>query len=292
MKSSYITNSVLIVVIGLAIWFLQDRSKNEPEENQRFSHLTADQVSSISIQQPGKPIISLQKEQLTWHIISPFPALANQTRINILLRLLNASVHGEFQPMSSSSLSQFGLTKPQAILTLNDETIVFGNVETISQNRYILYKEMIYLINDDTTPLLRVSADNFVDNHLIPESSEITKLVLPTLDDKQAEVTIIQEDGEWHSSDVNLTTDLLKQLADNWQYAQASQVSHITDEEKIEMLHGLPVSIHFAENAQVLHFVLNLDEHQLTLFNTNMNLLYRFPLALKTQLLPSSIQVP
>lgn len=81
--------------------------------------------------------------------------------------------------MDEAALQQFGLSDPEVILSMNNEQFAFGGVESISENRYVLHQGMIFLVQDDVTPLLTASAGSFVDNRLIAEASQLTRLSLP-----------------------------------------------------------------------------------------------------------------
>ncbi len=284
MKSSYLTNLVLLIIVISLLW-LSQREKPASEQSPTLSTLKADMVDQIQIQRQNKPVITLQRQQDSWAVTEPFTARANQTRINLLLSLLSAPLHGEFQPMDEASLQQFGLGEPDVVLSMNDQQFAFGGVESLSQQRYVLHQDMIYLVQDDVTPLLTASAGSFVDNRLIAENNAIIRLTIPAGPDSQDSMTLQQEEGHWRSDDTSLSSDQLKTLVDNWQHAYAMQVRHL----QAEQLSALPapnVSVWLDTPSEPLQFIMHQSEQTLHLVNPGLQLQYDFPLSLQTQLLP------
>ena len=284
MKSSYLTNLVLLIIVISLLW-LSQREKPASEQSPTLSTLKAEAVYQIQIQRQNKPIITLQQGQDSWALTEPFHARANQTRINLLLSLLSAPLHGEFQPLDEASLQPFGLGEPDVVLSMNDQQFAFGGVESLSQQRYVLHQGMIYLVQDDVTPLLTASAGSFVDNRLIAENNAISRLTIPAGPDTADSMTLEQENGHWQSGDASLSSDELKTLVDNWQHAYAMQVRYL----QAEQLSALPapnVSVWLDAHPEPLQLILHQSEQTLHLVNPEQQLQYDFPLSLQTQLLP------
>lgn len=283
MKSSYLTNLVLLVIVIALLWFSQ---QDKPvEESPRISSLSADSVDQIQIQRQDKATLILQRAGDAWSLVEPFQARANQTRVNLLLSLLSAPIHGQFQPMDQASLQQFGLNAPTVMLSMNNEQFTFGNVESLSQNRYVMHKDMIYLVQDDVTPLLTASPGSFVDNRLLAENQTISRLQLPKTLKAEQQIEIHQQDGHWRSDDESLSSDSLQTLVDSWQHAYAMQV-HYLSAEKLAALPSPQIQLWLQDQTTPLNLILAQHGQTLQLINPALQLQYDFPLALQTQLLP------
>lgn len=284
MKSSYLTNLILLAIV-LALLWLSQREEPDTQPAAQLSTLTADTVNQIQIERPGKPVITLQKQHQSWTLTAPFSAQANETRVNLLLSLLSAPLHGQFQPMDETALTQFGLSQPEVLLSMNEQQFTFGGTEPLNQNRYVLHQGMIYLIQDDITPLLTASAGSFVNNRLLSEQQQLRQLQLPVSPDSSERISLSQTDGQWRSDNSTLSSDKLSALVDSWQHAYAMQVRHLS----AEQLASLPepqVRLWFADNAAPLELVIRANAQTLQLINPNLQLQYDFPLAVQSQLLP------
>lgn len=282
MKSSYLTNLVLLIIVIVLLW-LSQREQPSSQEPVTLSRLTAAEINNIQIQRPDKPVITLQRQQNQWNLIEPFNARANETRTNLLLSLLSAPVRGQFQPMDQASLNQFGLRQPESTILLNEQSFYFGGVEPLNKQRYLLHNDMIYLIDDTIAPLLRASAGSFVDNRLLAEQQAITRLAI-NHSNKQ-NITLNLQDGHWQSSNLETSSDSLKTLIDSWQHAYAMQVRHV-DETTLALLPEPQITVWLQNNATPMSLVMTETKQTLQITNPSLQLQYDFPLALKAQLLP------
>ncbi|MDQ7072686.1 MAG: hypothetical protein Q9N32_03035 [Gammaproteobacteria bacterium] len=92
-------------------------------------------------------------------------------------------------------------------MQFNDHIFQFGTTEPISQHRYILHNNSVYLIDDNVAPLLKANAASFIDNKLIPLKRPILKISLPTINQQQEwsskNIIIEQKDGHWYSDITN-----------------------------------------------------------------------------------------
>ena len=288
MKSSYFTNFILLLLVVGLFWFSQHNTNKQADNSvQLLTSLNPEDINTIDIQQPQKDDIKLIRNNQSWQLMSPYPAPVSQTRINLILSLLKTPVHGEFQPMDTSSLAQFGLNTPAVIVSMNNESFAFGDVESISKRRYVLYQHMIYLIDDDVTPLLTANADSFIDNRLIAEHNTIEKISLPHSLDNSDVLQIDNIDGQWHSDDKKLTADQLKILIDSWQFAYATQVRKLA-QETLAALPAPQIKVWLKGQQQPVSLILQTTTNNFTLVNPDLGLEYIFPMAMSTQLLPDT----
>jgi hypothetical protein len=284
MKSSYLTNLILLAIV-LALLWLSQRETPDTQPAAQLSTLTADSVNQIQIERLGKPAITLQRQQQSWALTAPFSAQANQTRVNLLLSLLSTPLHGQFQPMDESALTQFGLSQPEVLLSMNEQQFAFGGTEPLDQNRYVMHQGMVYLIQDDVTPLLTASAGSFVDNRLIAEEQQLAQLQLPISPDSAERITLNQSDGQWRSDNTALSSDSLKALVDSWQHAYAMQVRHLSAEQ-LATLPAPQIRLWFDTDTAPLDLIIQVNAQTLQLINPALQLQYDFPLAVQSQLLP------
>jgi hypothetical protein len=241
--------------------------------------IQAAQVNQITIVRREQQTIHLQRDQ-QWQLSQPIHVRANQTRINLLLSLLQQPAHQQIPVTQTTDLAEFGLQQPELSLVFNEYHFAFGDTEPLSGYRYILHNQQIYLINDDISPLLGASASSFVDNRLLDPASKIAALYLPELQNQQgqqqyAALSIVQQNDSWHSMPQNYPQDKLLALLQNWQQAYAMQVVILLDDET-STPDEQEVTIKLTDNTQ-RKFVVSNSEEGLTLTDHQQQLQYLFP---------------
>lgn len=277
MKSTYLTNLLLLVVAVLLIWLMTE-SNSPPSVITISDSIDPTQVTEIEIQRREQQTIQLQQDQ-QWQLVQPVKARANQTRIKLLLSLLEQPVQTPIPVTENTNLAEFGLAQPSLTLLFNQQKFAFGDTESLSGQRYIQHNQQIYLIHDDISPLLGASASSFVDNRLLDPVSQIQSIQLPALHDDNAQsqtsaLSIYQQDNNWLASPDNYTQDQLTTLIQNWQQAYAMQVVINAD---TDLADDKPVVlIELADNTQ-RKFVVSHNNDSLTLTDPQLQLQYQFP---------------
>ena len=288
MKTSYLTNVLLLCLIVGLYWFNnQEMVDNKPLQ---LTILEQNNVQNITISRPNSTNVTLEKTALGWKVTQPFQAKANTTRINLLLSLLNTASYAQLD--NSKSLQQFGLSSDSVQLTLDDQVFQFGDVESISNHRYVLHKKIIHLTEDKVMPLLNASASSFIENRLFAKESHIQQIKLPLRNDDDSlstqTLTIENMEGHWRSKSTTHTADQLSELVNSWQNTHALQVVPVN-----ESMHRDPepviIEIQFKEPIKSREFELQLRNNALFLIDTETTLRYQFSKAMIKLFLPSII---
>jgi len=278
MKSTYLTNLLLLVVAVLLVWLMTE--SKVADSAYITDKIQAAQVNQITIVRLEQQSTHLQRDQ-QWRLSQPVNVRANQTRINLLLSLLQQPVHQQIPVTPTIDLAEFGLQQPELSLVFNEYHFAFGDTEPLSGYRYILHNEQIHLVNDDISPLLGASASSFVDNRLLDPTSNIAALHLPELQNQKvqqqyAALSIVQQNDSWHSKPQNYPQDKLLPLLQNWQQAYAMQVVILSDAATITPDAQPAVTIELTDNTQ-RNFVVSYSEEGLTLTDHQQQLQYLFP---------------
>jgi hypothetical protein len=288
MKSRYLLNVFLIALVLGLYWFLNHDSSTQ-ENQQTLSTISYDEVTQISISRHGLDTISIQKHETHWQLVQPINAPANNTRIKLLLSILNAISRAQLSYADDSTLVQLGFDNTSTILKLNNDRFQFGNVESISNRRYVLHNDIIHLIDDSVAPLLNANAASFIDNKLIPLNQQVSKLIIPKYNADSTistdNITIEQIDGRWVSG--NLSADQLTILIDAWQHAYALQVLPLSTA-KLPLSEPHKIIVWFQDQTEPVELQLQKDNRTLYLNSPLQQLSYQFPLSIMQQLLPDA----
>ncbi|MDC9724375.1 MAG: DUF4340 domain-containing protein [Gammaproteobacteria bacterium] len=286
MKKSYFTNLALLLIIFSLYWFINQESE-VITAGKLISSLTVEKANTIRIQRHNREDIIINKEGEHWLIKQPLQAPANDVRINLILNVLTTRSHSQFEPSPNQSLQQFDLEPAKVRLYINDHSFDFGNVEPLSKHRYIHHNATLHLADDTIAPLLNANAASFINNRLLNNENNISKLTLPSVvyqDSHSKAITISLKEGHWTSSNTKLSTDALTTFIENWQNAYAMQVQPISTN-KIQRSIGQTISIEF-DDQSTINLLLQFDNHSMSVINPNAQLQYQFPLPSTQQFFP------
>ncbi|PHS32168.1 MAG: hypothetical protein COA95_04540 [Methylophaga sp.] len=285
MKSRYLFNILLIIVILGLYWFLNQETSIPTQPT--LSITSHDDISQITIARNGLDTISIHKNSSGWQLVQPLNAPANNTRMKLLLSILNTPIYAQLSHADNATRSQLGFNDTSTVLTLNNDRFQFGNIESISKRRYVLHNDVIHLIDDNVAPLLNANAASFIDNKLIPLNKQISKLIITKSNTDNSlstnDIIIEQKQGRWISNG-NLSADQLSLLIEAWQHAYALQVIPLktaklplTEPHKIIIwLNDASIELELQTNVRTLY--LNNQQQQLS---------YQFPVELLSQLAPT-----
>jgi hypothetical protein len=292
MKTSYFINLGLIILLIGLYWF-NNISSDSNDPNNQLTHTDNKAVEYIVISQASRENIILNKTAGQWQLSVPLTARANPTRVNLLLSLLTIKTDRQQTTTEGQDLSHFGLTSDSTSLTLGQKKFIFGNIEPISQQRYVLHNGIIYLLEDTVSPLLNTNASSFIDNRLILKDQKITSIKLPLYDEgmlSKQTITINLVKGQWQTEQ-DIAMDKLVELIDNWNHARALQVLPLnTIASKFK---PSPFQVQLTINNQLDDMKLNLhlDDTSFFIVDEKTKLAYQFPKALaQTLLLPTQDQ--
>lgn len=286
MKSSYLTNFVLVCIIAAIFWFNQQATTPEDNSNS-FKHIDVHTINEIQLKHENNDDINLLKQDSNWQIVQPINAAANSTRVNLLLSLLDSPSHNQLLHPSDETLTQLGLKPIKSSLQLNEHIFVFGDREPLNKHRYVLYQNTVYLMDDTITPLLSTNASSFINNRLIADEYNITSIQLPFFDSQQfstaESIAIDRNNGHWQSLPAISAIDKLSKLIAFWQQAEAMQVIPVTETD-MSSLDNMQVIINFEEAITPTILLVQLKGHNLFILDLHKKLKYQFPIAMAQQL--------
>ncbi len=143
----------------------------------RLSELSAEQVGRIVIERDGGDMLRLVRDRQRWRLVEPRALPASEFHVASVLALLEAPVGARY-PVAQMDLEALGLSRPRLRLRLGDQAFVFGDIEPLSRQRYLLHGEQVLLIQDSVSPLLRGPWWNFIDRSLLGVTDEIVAIEL------------------------------------------------------------------------------------------------------------------
>jgi hypothetical protein len=122
-----------------------------------------DNVRSIKISHQEHTLLALQKtDGQRWEITAPFHAPAKSTRVALLLDTNVQTARSYTLRTKENDGLTHAFTQP-ITLRLDEHEFLLGDIETVSQLRYVLANDHVYLQADHIVPLLQSPKSTFTD---------------------------------------------------------------------------------------------------------------------------------
>ena len=287
MKKTYLINGLLLLIIVGLYWFV-NRPDTVETNAPKLSSLAFNAVHNIQIQRNEKNTISLIKQGDSWQIDHPIQAKANDVKVKLLLSVLNSTIYSQTKITEFIDLSQFNLEPPAFSLYLNDQRFDLGDIESLTKHRYLRYGNTVYLVDDTIAPLLNSSINSFIENRLIAENQQISKLHIPLIHDNKptnSSQLIEQIDSHWQA--VDFSADQLTELVASWQQAYALQVMPLNIEQLEQNQPQYKATLWFEGDHIARHYLITSNQHSLFIYDLSRQLNYQFPLGMLPALLLS-----
>ncbi|GMR03954.1 MAG: hypothetical protein BMS9Abin22_470 [Gammaproteobacteria bacterium] len=279
-KSRWLLNLALIVLVTvLALFAIYKGGQENTETGPPLTTLATDHVTRIRIDRPKKPRIVLAKTGDAWRLTAPYPARANQFNVDRLLRLAKAESQARF-PAVSGELARYGLDKPSARVSLDDEEIIFGAMHPIKNQHYVRYRDEVHLIHSRYFAPVAYRYSNYIDTRLLEEGRTPIGFKFPAF-------RLTLKDGNWHRQPGNdkLTTDSINKFVQEWRHARALSVERYS---KKPALGQIKITFTKNDKTETLTLAILGYKPDFILYRKDEGLEYHFPEGIGKRLLKIS----
>lgn len=217
-----ITLGLLLAVIGLALFLVRGGGVKPEHTDVPLTGIAPETINHIRILRTGQDEIRFEKQSGLWMMQHPYHLRASDLRINTMLKLLGAHSYAQYHS-ADTQLSRFLLDQPQVSIEFNGARIDFGDTSPLGDQRYVLYNNVVHIINDALFQQLQAPAYFFFNTRLLPERATITAILLPGH-------AIRRQQGVWTVTPAdNISADKIVELANAWRDADAISVSKYED---------------------------------------------------------------
>ena len=160
-KKRLIQNLLLLLIIGGLVFFISTREENKGKQYQTlYDNSFGDEVTEITIHQEGRDDVVIQNKGKTWSVVKPTEFTADIEKVQLLFTLLSENAESSYD-IKGKDLASYGLDKDRLSIRFNTTKLVFGNYNQVTQQRYILKGEIMYLVAETISPIMRLGADGF-----------------------------------------------------------------------------------------------------------------------------------
>lgn len=218
LSKRWIINYLLFTLIIVFTWIGYNNPIREDQklDSNFLTSIKARDVSRIRLQ-TADLTLELQESGAQWQIESPIKWPANNVAVERVATITETRPHSQL-PSSQIDLSTLGLTIPKAAATLNDTTILFGDVNPIGNRRYLLIGSQVFLVTDLHFALINQGLFGLIDQRLLPSSFQISRL-------KSLQFDLTNEQGDWRNIKQDSDQAVINELINNWQTLSATRVN-------------------------------------------------------------------
>ena len=103
-------------------------------------------ISRVTLSLPGAPTLHYEKRAGQWWRTDGTPARAIDSRLDALTQIASAPVLS-WRPASDFDPAKIGLSPPQAVLTLDGQTLAFGETSVTGPQHYVRVGQRIALVS-------------------------------------------------------------------------------------------------------------------------------------------------
>jgi hypothetical protein len=273
---SWISLAVLLMsVAALSVW-IYHRPKPGESTTHAVSTLKPAQVKRARLEQASPPRtaqspaaaqpqgtrVALERDGQTWRITSPFTARAETFQVERLLSVLEARSSVRYP---ATDLARFGLDRPQATLTVEDQSFAFGAINTTTREQYVMTGGAVYLVGIAFGAALPRSADALLARELLAPGEIPLRFDLP-------DFAVAFENGTWTVTPAvpDLSADERNEWVDAWRQASAMSVSRI---DKPRSTQDIRIAL---KDGRTLHFGIVKREPELVLVRVDEGTQYLF----------------
>lgn len=249
-KQLWINIGLLGFIILLSILLLNN-GEEANQELARLSNIDQNDIVQIKVLRKDLDDFEFNKQNEIWNLTSPQHFLANSSRINTMLRLLEVESFSQLDP-NKVDLKQLGLDDPIIVMKLNDHEFKFGNTDAIDQRRYVLFDGKIHTTNDSLYQQLMTNAAFFADTRILPENFKIESIQFP-----ENKIELI--DGHWQLQTLmDISPEKLKEIIFNWKNALAISASKY---ELNETENQSTIIVTSTNNITIQFFIVSTEPH-------------------------------
>ena len=274
---SQLNTLLFLAVVGLGSFVFWWHPANHVVETlQPFATCNPSAVQRIVIEHRDHSTLTFARTGATWRLETPFAAPASAYPVQRLLELCQATSQSHY-PLASLDPVPLGLIPPQTVVRLDDTEFRMGTSEPVQGQRYVLFKDTVYLISDIHYPT-EEDVTRFIDPALLPEGLSITALSLPVLANGHA-VEAVLRDGHWDMQPPrpDLSADALPTLVDGWRRARAMEVRRDTPSAPLGVVTITLAGVGQPETGQTLRFEVLALAPEVVLRRIDLGLRYVLP---------------
>ncbi len=255
---------VIVVLAAIALW---RPGIDKPVTKPPLTTIRAADIKRITITRGNIPGIELQRRNGDWKMVQPLFGRTNPFVVNNVLRILAAKNQQSLSPEATQQLQHYGLDHPKSGLQLDKLEILFGDTNPVNNLQYVLVQDRVAMIDTSYFWAATRNYTDYLSKRLIEKDRKPIALSLPGY-------RLSLENGSWQTypKQKDLSADRIKQLIDQWHYAQALSVRQYVNGRVLDW-----VGLSFDKKPVRLRIGILSRSPELILYRPDEKLQYHFP---------------
>jgi hypothetical protein len=243
MKRAWLVNLLLVIgVTGLALYAIYRPKPEDRTPRHKLSQLVGANVQKVRIEPQNAAPIELEKRGEAWFITAPLAGRADQSQIDRLLDLLQAS---STEKLPATELARYDLDRPRLKVQFDGQLLAFGTTNPLTQEQYVLAGDSVYLLSSYFASVVPSQPDRLLTHAVFRPGEKPVAFAL-----KGFRVT--QKDAAWtvepRPSDGKEppSPDEMNRWVDNWRFASSLVTRPASGRKPLE-----EIQVTLADGAQV-----------------------------------------
>jgi len=154
-------NLVLLAIVGALIAFVVLRKEDTGDLYATlYDHSIGNDAKEIIIHSEGKEDVVIQREDKIWKVIKPSTFIADKEKVRHLFTLLSENAESSYD-IKDKDLANYGLDKDNLSVSFNGVKMIFGKFNEVTQQRFILKGNRMYLVSETISGLMMMGEEGF-----------------------------------------------------------------------------------------------------------------------------------
>jgi len=168
-KKRFIQNVVLIAIIlaiALFLWMKAQDEKSNPSHlsSTLYDKSIGDEATEVLIHVKDREDILIKNINDVWTVVKPVEFEADKEQVRHLFTILSENAETNYE-ITGKDLVSYGLDEDRLSISFNQVKLIFGKYNSVSQKRYILKGDRMYLVSETISGLLQAGVDAFKITH-------------------------------------------------------------------------------------------------------------------------------
>lgn len=275
MKSRWIVNLVLLVLVAGIAAFLYLRPKPVENKPQSYTLSTLDPNSfqHLSIETPGKKLVLLEKQSGRWRLVQPAQGRADLAAVG---RVLSVAVATSGDKLPANDLARFGLDNPAVKVHIDNQEFSFGMFHPVTGDQFVAYNGSVYVLPTIYSEGATMQPLEFLDTHPLDLNEEIAGFDFSGLEQwEKTRLSMELQNGKWKVSAADAKPkqeELNDWFSSNWPHLEAKSVEPFTPDHQPHPWFTVKL-----KNGKTIKFIKMQESPELLLVREDEGLQYHFP---------------
>ena len=151
---------LLVVVVGLIAFIVLQKEDSGETYKTLYDTSIGDNAKELVIHSEGRDDIVIQLENDVWKVVKPSTFVADKDKVRHLFTLLSENAESSYD-IKDKDLASYGLDKDKLSISFNGVKMIFGKLNEITEKRFILKGDRMYLISETISGLMMMGEEGF-----------------------------------------------------------------------------------------------------------------------------------